>query len=978
MPDDATLTANLPGAPASELVARWAQLAAGRYEKLGELARGGSGRIVAARDLVFQRAVAIKEPLDPARDGARLRAEAELLAHLQHPSIVPIYDTGAWSDGVPFFAMKLVDGCSLRDALRATPRLEGRLAYIPQLIAVAEAIAYAHAHGVIHRDIKPANVLLGEFGETIVIDWGLAKLIDASTGLVPSPGERAPSHAALETATGAVLGTPAYMAPEQAAGQAVDRRTDVYALGATLYHLLAGAPPFAGRSSAEVLDAVIHEQPVAVEALQLGVPADLAAITRKAMARDPAARYPTASALSEDLRRFQTGRLVSARRYSPIARLRRWLRRHRGIVLGVTLAGASATAAVLAGPAPASPGAQCARSGDSIRALWDPDRHGGVRAVPLHAALRATGRASADDVFGRITAPLDRYARAWAAARVEVCTATRVRGEQSDSLLDLRMACLAQRRDDLDALVRTIAAQAPIAMDRAVQAADRLPPLAACDDAGALQAVLPPPADPATRRAIEDVRGALSTARALLATGAYRDGLARATEAAQRAEALHYAPVIAEALQVRAQLEVRTGDARTAEMTTHAALLAAADGHADAVAAIAWANLVFFVSNELARPKDGLALRIPAEAAVRRAGNDPEPLSRLWDAIGVALQGTGDLEQSRSYRKRALALRERAFGPESVDVANTLVNLGNTLNGMDRADEAQPLLVRALAIYERVVGPDHPNIAAAANNLGNAYFAMGDYARAIPSWRRAIDVSDRALGVDHPDTAAKLDNLGMALNDLGRYDESVAPLRHAIEVLERAYGPDYRGVASARAKLGVSYLGQRKLDDARRELERSAEIYERTLGATYVELAYPVFYLAELALQRHDNPAARRQFQRARAIWQAAKDAVPAYLVSYADVGLARVALADGRLAEARSLAEDALRVVGAQSPGPMLAQSRFVLAQVLWQVPADRPRAVTLARAAHDTIEHLGAQRSVVAVELAAWLAAHDAPAPP
>ncbi len=538
------------------------------------------------------------------------------------------------------------------------------------------------------------------------------------------------------------------------------------------------------------------------------------------------------------------------------------------------------------------------------------------------------------------------------------------------------MACLDQRRDELEALVRTIAEQSPTAIDRAIQAVDKLPPLAACADARALQAVVPPPADPAVRRAIDGVRGTLSTAKALLATGAYREGLVHATEAVKRADALGHAPVIAEALELRALLELRSGDARTAEATMHAALLAAADGHADAVAAIGWANLVFFVSNELARPKDGLALRFAAEAAVRRAGNDPEALARLWDGIGAALQNSGELAQSRSYRERALEIRERAFGRDSADVANTLVNLANTLNSMDLPEQAQPLLTRALAVYERALGPDHPNIAAAANNLGNAYYAMSDYPRALDSYRRSIDVTTRVLGADHPEIAAKLDNVGMALNDLGRYDESIAPLEHAIAVLERAFGPDYRGVASARAKLGVSYLGQRKLDDARRELERSAAIYERTQGPTYVELGYPVFYLGELAWQRHDNPAARRHYQRARAIWQAAKEAVPAYLMSYADVGLAQVALSEGRLAEARPLAEHAARVVEAQRPGPMLAQSRFVLARVLWASPAERPRALELARAARDTLDRMAAQRSVAAVEIAAWLAGHDAPA--
>jgi serine/threonine protein kinase len=312
----------------SVVAADAALLAARRYEPLGEIARGGTGRILRARDVVFDRIVALKTPIDPG-GASRLMAEAAILAHLQHPSIMPVYDRGVFDDGMPFFAMKLVEGRSLRDVIAETPALDKRLSLIPQLVGIAEAISYAHSQGVIHRDLKPANVLVGTFGEVIVIDWGLAKLV-AEEPKAPAAEAIARVHSPTSTSTGAVLGTPAYMAPEQARGEAVDARADVYALGALLYHLLAGSSPFSGRSGRDIIDTISREGPESIAVVQPRAPVDLAAIVQKAMALDPADRYPSARELTADLIRFQVGGLVGARRYSWAARARRRLRQHRG------------------------------------------------------------------------------------------------------------------------------------------------------------------------------------------------------------------------------------------------------------------------------------------------------------------------------------------------------------------------------------------------------------------------------------------------------------------------------------------------------------------------------------------------------------------------------------------------------------------------------------------------------------------------
>ncbi len=302
------------------------------YAVAGELARGGLGRILRARDRRLDRPVALKETLHGGPDlAARFVREALVTARLQHPAIVPVYEAGRWPTGEPFYAMKLVTGRPLDAVIGESATIDARLALLPNVIAVCDALAYAHQQRIIHRDLKPQNVLVGSFGETVVIDWGLAK--DLADGTAEAAGPFRTAAAPGETAVGAVMGTPAFMPPEQARGEPADERADVYALGAILYHVLAGDPPYTGKSSQEIIDAVVREPPVALDARQPGVPADLAAIVAKAMARAPADRYPTAAEMATELRRFQTGQLVGAHQYSTWQLLRRWLRRHRTAVM---------------------------------------------------------------------------------------------------------------------------------------------------------------------------------------------------------------------------------------------------------------------------------------------------------------------------------------------------------------------------------------------------------------------------------------------------------------------------------------------------------------------------------------------------------------------------------------------------------------------------------------------------------------------
>jgi serine/threonine protein kinase len=355
----------------------------GRYVQLGELGRGGLGRVALVHDRRLGREIAIKQLVHRSSSSRkRFLREAQLTAQLEHPAIVPVYDVGVDAEGEPYYVMRRVSGETLAQRVGTVSTAADRLALVPVVLAAAEAVAFAHERGIVHRDLKPANILCGARGETTVIDWGLARRVGAtfdSADLPPvrvvadgkaasvAPGEtlsEAPDGASREawsaaqvsplhalrfddlnpsdeanavTQTGEVIGTPAYMPPEQAAGEPVDARADVYSLGATLYFVLSGVPPYVG-GSGQVLRRVATEPPPELESCAPGVPSELVAIVRRAMAREPAGRYASAAELVTDLRRFLSGRLVAAHRYRPWSLAWWWLRRHRAIAAVMVVA----------------------------------------------------------------------------------------------------------------------------------------------------------------------------------------------------------------------------------------------------------------------------------------------------------------------------------------------------------------------------------------------------------------------------------------------------------------------------------------------------------------------------------------------------------------------------------------------------------------------------------------------------------------
>jgi serine/threonine-protein kinase len=315
-PDAAALLSEHPSA-ALELPCRL-----GDYELLEELGRGGMGVVYKARQVSLGRTVAVKMILrGPAASGSereRFRAEAEAAARLDHPGIVPVYEVGEF-DGRPYFSMKYIAGQTLAQRLAEGPLPPREAAAI--LAAASRAIHFAHTHGVLHRDIKPSNILLDEFGQPHVTDFGLAKQVADPASL---------------TRSGSILGTPAYMAPEQAAGARgqIGPASDVYSLGVILYHMLTGRPPFQAASPVDTVLLVLEQEPVPPRALNPKADRDLEMICLRCLQKPPDLRYPTAAALADDLEAYLKDETISARsgRFAQV--LASWLREtHHAVVL---------------------------------------------------------------------------------------------------------------------------------------------------------------------------------------------------------------------------------------------------------------------------------------------------------------------------------------------------------------------------------------------------------------------------------------------------------------------------------------------------------------------------------------------------------------------------------------------------------------------------------------------------------------------
>jgi tetratricopeptide (TPR) repeat protein len=917
----------------------------GRYLVLDEVGAGGMGVVFAAYDPDLDRKVAVKllwtrdgKGVRSSDSGARLFREAQAMARLAHPNVVAIYDVGTIDDRV-FFAMELVDGPTLREWLEAKRSWRE---VVRVFVQAGRGLAAAHHAGIVHRDFKPENVLVGADGRVRVTDFGIAAA--ARGEAVPPEPELTKRTSVLSqpiTRPGTFLGTPAYMAPEQLAGDPADARSDQFAFCVTLYEALYGERPFGGDTLAE-LSSAIREGKLRAAPKDSLVPARVRRTLVRGLEPKPSDRFGSMDDLISTLDPT-----------TPVSRYP-WIVAALAAVIAV-----AAVWGARAGTRDAR--AVCEAVGVG---MWD-----AAQKKSVSDAFRATGKPFADDAFRATERALDAYATAWAVMHRDACLATRARGEQSEELLDLRMQCLSRRAAELRALTSRLSHADAQIVERSVEAALALEPIDTCANAEALRAPPRLPADERSRKRIADVRATLADAKALRDTGRIAEALRLATEGESAAKTLGYAPLEGEALLARGDLEDMS-DAKSAEDTLRMAARVAETAHDDAIladASIALMRRVGVARADLDRAEDWGAR---AEVALERLGNVPEQLAKLLEARGSVYKKHGMYPQAYASFERALALREKAAGAASPLTARTLSKMGTVLIDLGRFDEALAACERALSIGTHELGPAHPEVASLENNLGEVLRRLGRGGDALVHLRRSLAIAEAAFGSDHTAVGGALNNIANTLEEQGEYDEALEYHERALRMFEKLYGPNDPNVARSLTNRGNVLLDLGRWADARADQERAIRIVEAVFGPEHPDVAIGLTNLGDVLMAQGRPREAMAPYERALAIREKTLG-TDHPRVARALTNVARALVRTGGADRAIPLLERALAVQEKRTVRPVEnAETRFALAEALVARGGDRARARLLASEARAAYAAAGAAGRKELARIDTWLA--------
>ncbi len=853
----------------------------GRYGVERRLGQGGMGEVFVGHDSGLDRRVALKliKGVAGERRRARFLREGRALARLSHPNIVQVHEVGEHENGL-FIAMEWVRGQTLaawvRDEERSVDAIVG--AYVE----AGRGLAAAHAMGIVHRDFKPDNAMMGEDGRVRVLDFGLARRLgDDDVGSASGTPDPTDGVDTLTTA-GSVLGTPAYMAPEQHLGRDATAASDQFSLCVSLFEALHGVRPFAGADRQAVLAAIDRG---AIEPGRRRVPRRVRRAMQRALAADPAHRFPTMDALLDMLQtRVRPLRIAGA-----------------ALVLGI-----AGGLGLSYGDAPLPCEGFEREAEGRVPGLWD-----GPSREQLSVSLLATDEPHVESAWTIAQHRLDAWAAELGGARLEACRAHRVREEESAVLYDLRMACLQGHEDRLRALLGELGRERAPTWQRLEQIGESLPTSDECDDARSLhrRAVVRP-----SGPEVDEIDALLARAHAQLSLGHVSDALDTAQRAGASAQRHGARSVRSDVDALRGHLRIVAGEYPSGiEALTSAAHDAQRDAR-DRVAGDRWWRLANLASVSMADAVRGRRWLEDAAVSYERAGVLERPrISDRLDQAGALLdRQEGHWERAEATSRRRLARWRRAVAAEEpgaeLELERVLVDLGSVLLDRDQTPEASALFEEALALDLALRGALHPRTALVRYDLGLAALERGDVTpaqehleQALAIWsvspedtpakaarahralaaiafgaheldrasehaRSARRLLERSLPADHLDVAEAYNLEGVVRFGLGDLEGSVTAYRSALSIYERAHGPEHIEVAMPASNLGESLVGLGRFAEARPLFDRALVLLRAQLGDDAADLAYPLKGRGLAWLGLGDAPRARTDLLRAWAV----------------------------------------------------------------------------------------------------------------
>ncbi len=999
----------------------------GRFVVVDQLGEGGMGTVFGAYDPSLDRKVAIKlvrvrAAGEVARE--RLLREARAMARLSHPNVLVVHEVGTW-EGQVFIAMELAAGGTLRAWCARQPRPWREL--VARFVAAARGLAAAHDAGMIHRDFKPDNVLLTREGEVRVGDFGLVGTHDDDpvvTAQLPQPpdlgGEvaigrsvsstprAAGSFGAELTHAGSILGTPAYMAPEQFLGERAGPAADQFALCVAAWEALYGVRPFAGNSFAELQRAVLDAKPP-VPPRDRNVPAWIETVLLRGLAREPADRWPSMHAL------------IAALSVDPeVARRRRLQLAGASVALtGVAVVGFFA----LRGDDGADARAKCQRAGEGVAAVWSAQER-----VAIESAFGSSGRAHAARSATIVTDALDAFAAGWSSGRVDTCEATHVRGEQSNTLFDLRMRCLDRQ---LATVATTIAALGTNKdgqlVDAASDIAAKLPAPDACADIEALSNLATRPGDARSTATIAQIEALSEQALAHDLVGRHVDELAVAEQMVALALTVEHAPSRAFAYTWHGGALLSNDRPVDAEASYLKAIELSAAGGDSIREALSWRDLLFarvrqqrlggieplLVATRSAaartrRPDDLVQADTAIAVAYFHVGRDADAHAILLRSLAHHAQQASDkeiawhleelasveinlgkLDDALAHAREAVAVTRKIHGDDHPMVAKRLVDVGAVQRARGEYLEALATLEEAHAIQLRVFGAASPRAAEMLSEIGDVHRDLGDYERADRAYRESLAVFRSAPEVQPITIARTLERQASLATERWQYREALTllgeawrvaetglpmtrglqasianergnvmgylgDLRGGLPYIEQAiaiwteiYGPDTSWVANGRENLASQYQYLREYERSLSEFQATLAIRERTIGPDTFNTLATVNNMATTYFHMNDYTHSVPLHERALAGFE--KSVGKGGFVTAVPLGYLAYSYVElGRIAEGRAAAERALEIVKtAGSTEAQQGDALFALGHALWAEGKDRRRAAELVRQA-------------------------------